>query len=179
MGLPNHVNVKNRIALAVWALMQSDFFDAFTYLRYTVTNDLKGVDQMTPELAPNLQDFHDFIAKIASVEQRSQLTTVLNWITTNFPQLVPRFAWNQPMFTDHETFIIGFSVVKDHLNIALEQPTLSHFQAEIKAAGYRTTKQLWQIDTEQLVETDLLERTIQFNIDTKQAVTTFWRPKLS
>jgi len=163
----------------VWALIQSDFFDVLTYLRYTITNNLKGVDQMATELAPHLTAFHDFIAKIASVEQRSQLTTVLNWITTNFPQLVPRFAWNQPMFTDHGTFIIGFSVAKDHLNIALEQPTLTHFQAEINAAGYQTTKQLWQVKTKQPVETNLLKRAIQFNIESKQDITTFWRPKLN
>ncbi|MCQ4950818.1 hypothetical protein NE646_14380, partial [Bittarella massiliensis] len=38
-----------------------------------------------------------------------------------FPDLTPKIAWNQPMFTDHGTFIIGFSAAKAHLAVAPER----------------------------------------------------------
>ena len=46
------------------------------------------------------------------------------------------------MFTDHDTFIIGFSVAKHHLAVAPEQAGIHHFVDEIEQAGYDHTKEL-------------------------------------
>lgn len=130
---------------------------------------------MADQLHTDLAVLQPYFEAGKSSAQRAQLILLLNWVHTTFPQLTPRVAWNQPMFTDHGTFIIGFSTAKDHLNIALETPTLDHFRAAIEANGDHATKMLWQINFEKPVNHDLLAQTIQYNIDTKQATTTFWR----
>jgi uncharacterized protein YdhG (YjbR/CyaY superfamily) len=130
---------------------------------------------MADQLHTDLAALQPYFEAGKSSAQRAQLIPLLNWVHTTFPQLTPRVAWNQPMFTDHGTFIIGFSTAKDHLNIALETPTLDHFRAAIEANGDHATKMLWQINFETPVNHDLLAQTIQYNIDTKQATTTFWR----
>ncbi|MGC2952001.1 iron chaperone, partial [Enterococcus faecium] len=42
-------------------------------------------------------------------------------ITETKPQLDTTVKWNQPMFTDHGTYIIAFSFAKNHFSIAPEK----------------------------------------------------------
>ncbi len=56
---------------------------------------------------------------------------------------MPKIAWNQPMFMDHDTFIIGFSIAKQHLAVAPEKAGIDYFSDEIVKAGYGHTKQLY------------------------------------
>ncbi|VDG23399.1 iron chaperone [Lactiplantibacillus mudanjiangensis] len=132
---------------------------------------------MSTILNPELADFSDFINAIDDPDHREKFITVLNWVKSTFPNLTPRFAWNQPMFTDHGTFIVGFSVAKPHFNVALEFLTLEHFREMITTQGDHTTKMFWQIKFTQPVNYDLLERTIQYNLTTKADITSFWRQK--
>ena len=67
---------------------------------------------------------------------------MLAWVTKKFPNLVPEIKWNQPMFTDHGTYIIGFSISKQHLAVAPETVAIDHFADDIVQAGYDYTKQL-------------------------------------
>jgi len=130
---------------------------------------------MTTDLMDDLTVFEPFLATIDDPEHQVAFVTVLNWVHTTFPQLKPRFAWNQPMFTDHDTFIIGFSVAKPHFSVALEKVTLDHFHDQIVAAGDETTKMLWKISFAKPVNYALLTQAIQYNLDTKIDTTTFWR----
>ncbi|MFC6181236.1 iron chaperone [Lactiplantibacillus daowaiensis] len=132
---------------------------------------------MTTTLSPDLAPFADFVAAIDDPDHRDRLITVLNWVHTTFPTLTPRFAWNQPMFTEHGTFIVGFSVAKPHFNVALEFVTLEHFRETITQSGDHCTKMLWQIKFTQPVNYDLLAQTIHYNLTTKATITSFWRPK--
>lgn len=59
--------------------------------------------------------FEDYLAQIDNPQHRERTETVLNWVAEKYPNLEPEIAWNQPMFTNHGTFIIGFSVAKQHL----------------------------------------------------------------
>ncbi|WP_367297224.1 iron chaperone [Loigolactobacillus coryniformis] len=118
--------------------------------------------------------FTDYLAKIAP-EQRERTQEVLTWVSTTFPQLAPRIAWNQPMFTDHDTFIIGFSNSKKHLAITPETAGINQFSAAIKAAGYQHTKQLIQLPWTSPVNYTLLEQIIRFNLQDKANTTSFWR----
>ncbi|MBM7657706.1 uncharacterized protein YdhG (YjbR/CyaY superfamily) [Sporolactobacillus spathodeae] len=99
----------------------------------------------------------------------------MNWVTEKFPSLEPRIAWNQPMFTDHGTFIIGFSVAKHHLAIGPERAGIVRFSDEIVQAGYDHTKQLVRIRWDSPVDFSLLEKMIAFNISEKADCSTFWR----
>ncbi|VDG19570.1 hypothetical protein [Lactobacillus sp. CBA3606] [Lactiplantibacillus mudanjiangensis] len=132
---------------------------------------------MSTILNPELADFSDFINAIDDPDHREKFITVLNWVKSTFPNLTSRFAWNQPMFTDHGTFIVGFSIAKPHFNVALEFLTLEHFREMITTQGDHTTKMFWQIKFTQPVNYDLLERTIQYNLTTKADITSFWRQK--
>jgi hypothetical protein len=62
-----------------------------------------------------MEVFAEYLARIDNPQHRARTEEVLGWVTKKFPNLMPKIAWNQPMFTDHGTYIIGFSVAKHHL----------------------------------------------------------------
>ena len=64
--------------------------------------------------------FTAYLEGLETVQQRAVLGGVLRWVGETFPDLTPKIAWNQPMFTDHGTFIIGVSAAKAHLAVAPE-----------------------------------------------------------
>ncbi len=119
--------------------------------------------------------FEEFLERIDNPQHRGRTEEVLAWVTKKFPYLVPKIAWNQPMFTDHGTFIIGFSVAKRHLAVAPEQAGIHRFVDEIEQAGYDHTKELICITWDRPVDFSLLEKMIEFNIRDKANCTTFWR----
>ncbi|MCM2982953.1 iron chaperone [Niallia circulans] len=122
-----------------------------------------------------MEVFADFLAGIDNPEHRSRTEEVLQWVMKKFPNLVPKMAWNQPMFTDHETFIIGFSIAKQHLAVAPERAGIIQFSEAIVQAGYDHTKQLVRIKWDNPVDFSLLEKMIDFNITDKANCKTFWR----
>lgn len=79
------------------------------------------------------------------------------------------------MFTDHGTFIIGFSVAKHHLAVAPERAGIIHFSDEIVQAGYNHSQQLLRLPWDSPVDFLLLEKIIEFNIMDKADCSTFWR----
>lgn len=122
-----------------------------------------------------MEVFAEFLAGIDNPEHRDRTEEVLHWVMKKFPSLVPKIAWNQPMFTDHETFIIGFSISKQHLAVAPERAGIIQFSDEIVQAGYDHTKQLVRIKWDNPVDFSLLEKMIDFNITDKANCKTFWR----
>lgn len=122
-----------------------------------------------------MDTFTEFIAEIEQPEQRARVEEVLTWATTKFPTLEKKIAWNQPMLTDHGTFIIGFSVSKKHFAVAPEALGIEVFSDQIKEAGYGQTKNLMQIPWESPIDYGLLERMIEFNISDKANYSSFWR----
>ena len=121
------------------------------------------------------ETFAGFTARIEQERQRARTEEVLDWVIRRFPQLMPKIAWNQPMFTDHGTFIIGFSVSKHHLAAAPEKAAIERFSADIRQAGYDHSQQLLRIRWEQTVPFELLERIIRFNVEDKADCSSFWR----
>lgn len=124
-----------------------------------------------------MEEFAEYLARIDDLQHRDRMEEVLTWVHENFPALLAKIAWNQPMFTDHGTFIIGFSVSKLHLAVAPEQMTINHFSGDIVEAGYDHTKQLMRIKWDDPVDYSLLERIIAFNVTEKADCSTFWRKK--
>lgn len=122
-----------------------------------------------------MEVFAEYLAQIDHPEHRARTEEVLAWVAKKFPDLMPKIAWNQPMFTDHGTFIIGFSVAKPHLAVAPERAGIIHFSDEIVQAGYDHTKQLVRIRWDSPVDFSLLEKLIEFNIMDKADCSTFWR----
>ena len=89
-----------------------------------------------------MEAFAEYLEGIDHPEHRARMEEVLSWTAETFPNLTPKIAWNQPMFTDHGTFIIGFSTAKHHLAVAPESAGIDRFTEEIVQAGYDHTKQL-------------------------------------
>lgn len=123
----------------------------------------------------NMEKFADYLAAIQDVEQRERLREVLDWVIQKFPNLESKIAWNQPMFTDHGTFIIGFSVSRQHFAVSPEVKGIEKFSDEIVESGYSHGKNIFRIKWDDPVDYTLLERMIQFNIDDKKECTAFWR----
>jgi uncharacterized protein YdhG (YjbR/CyaY superfamily) len=122
-----------------------------------------------------MDDFEGFLAKIGDPQHRARTKEVLGWVSNKFPYLLPKMAWNQPMFTDHGTFIIGFSVAKHHMAVAPERVGIDHFSDAIVQVGYDHTKELVRIPWNSPVDFSLLEKMIEFNILDKADCSTFWR----
>ncbi|SFE98460.1 hypothetical protein SAMN05192532_1081 [Alteribacillus iranensis] len=53
-----------------------------------------------------MKEFESFLANIDQDEHRDRMEEVLEWTANTFPNLTPVVKWNQPMFTDHDTFIV-------------------------------------------------------------------------
>ncbi|WP_256757922.1 iron chaperone [Cohnella sp. WQ 127256] len=122
-----------------------------------------------------MEVFAEYLAQIKNPQHRTRTEEVLAWVTNKFPSLIPKVAWNQPMFTDHGTFIIGFSVAKHHLAVAPEKAGIIHFSYKIVQSGYDHTKELVRIKWDSPVDFTLLEQMIEFNIIDKADCSTFWR----
>ena len=122
-----------------------------------------------------MEVFSDFLAEMNDSFQRERTEEVLNWIIDKYPNLKSEMKWNQPMFTDHGTFIIGFSVSKKHLAVAPESEAIAHVEDDIVKAGYDYTKGLIRIPWKCVVDYLLLEKMIEFNIEDKANCSTFWR----
>lgn len=122
-----------------------------------------------------MEAFVDYLSKLEDPVQRERVESVLTWVAETFPKLEPRVAWNQPMFTDHGTFIIGFSTAMQHMACAPERIVIQRFAEEIVKSGYSHTQELFRIRWTDAVDWALLERIIAFNILDKADCRTFWR----
>ena len=122
-----------------------------------------------------MEFFLEYLMNIANPQHRVRMEEVLDWVIKEFPNLTPKIAWNQPMFTDHDTIIIGFSVAKLHMAVAPEKVGINHFSDEIVQAGYDHTKELVRIRWDIPVNFSLLEKMIAFNILDKVECSSFWR----
>lgn len=122
-----------------------------------------------------METLQDYLDTMPSLDVKERVKEVLDWVQKTFPQLESRIAWKQPMFTDHGTFIIGFSVAKHHMAIAPEEKSMDLFYDRLKAVGYNPTSKMFRIKWESEVDYDLLYEIIQYNIEDKKDCETFWR----
>lgn len=122
-----------------------------------------------------MEFFAEFLAEIDEPSHRERTEEVLAWISGKYPNLKKEIKWNQPMFTDHGTYIIGISISKKHMAVAPENVTITHFKDDIEKAGYTATSEIIRIPWKSPVDYTLLEKMIDFNIEDKANCTTFWR----
>jgi len=120
--------------------------------------------------------FEAWLGKIKEPANREAIAAILDWVGTEFPQLGTVVKWNQPMFTDHGTFIIGFSAAKAHWAFHVESASLARFREEVLAAGYDPTDNITRVRWELPVDHALLRRLIEYKIEEKAGVTGFWLP---
>lgn len=63
----------------------------------------------------------EYLNSIDNPEHKNRMSEVFQWIEKNFPTLQGVIKWNQPMFTNHGTLIIGFSTAKNHMSFTPEE----------------------------------------------------------
>lgn len=121
-----------------------------------------------------MEQIHEYIQRIDDPDNRLIFGDFINWLMTNFPELKPEYKWNQPMFTHHGTFIIGFSVATKHFTVAPEMRTFEHFLPQIKDLKLKHGKKTFQLQFGQDIPYDLLRALINYTLADKQNVTSFW-----
>lgn len=124
-----------------------------------------------------ISTLEEFLDTIPNEDNRARMVEVLDWVKENYPQLDLRIAWNQPMFTDHGTFIIGFSAASKHMAMAPERHTMIRFEDDMVARGTDFGKMFARQPWAQPFDYELLTTFIDYQIETKKDVTSFWRPK--
>ena len=90
---------------------------------------------------------HDpiFLSNFKNPILKFKLEPIFEQIQKEFQNLTVELKWNQPIFIMNGTFIIGFSVAKNHISIAPEAVTMAIFTNDIKAANYEATNNLFKI----------------------------------
>ncbi|PID21543.1 iron chaperone [Sporosarcina sp. P3] len=119
--------------------------------------------------------FSKYLASIDNPDHRDRIEEILNWVANEFPDLEPIIKWNTPMFSDHDTFIIGFSTAKHHISVSPEPAGIANFADDIAQLGYSATKGLFRIRWNEPIHYELLKKIIEFNIQDKADYTSFWR----
>lgn len=118
--------------------------------------------------------FNSYLEAIKNNKIRAMLMDTVHWISVNYPEFKATIKWNQPMFIHHSTFVIGFSVAKKHLNVAPDQKVIDRFDKAITEVGYTRTKMLIQIKENQSVDYVFLKKMIDYIVELKKDVTSFW-----
>lgn len=122
-----------------------------------------------------MENFKTYLDDIVDPNQKDIMTRVLTWVKTTFPELETRIAWNQPMFTHHGTFILGFSMAKKHFAIAPEVNTILIFKDELLEKKIDHTQMLFKFKWTDAIDYDLIERMVRHNLEDKKDCKTFWR----
>lgn len=122
-----------------------------------------------------METFEDYLATLENEDHRARVAEVIDWVRTTYPQLGERIGWNHPMFTDHGTYIIGFSSFAKNMAVSPEVAGIEEFKDEIVERGYTHTQGLWRVPWDKPMDYDLLGKMIDFQIDEKKDFTKFWR----
>lgn len=115
-----------------------------------------------------------FIKKINNEEKETRFKELIEWIIEKFPELLLEFKWNQPMFIEKGTYIIGFSVSKKHIALGLESFAIEELTDRITNAGFSHSKMIVQFPWEKPIDYQLLDLIITHVRARKSGVTSFW-----
>ena len=119
----------------------------------------------------------EYLETIPDDDNRARMVDVLVWVGLTYPELELRIAWNQPMFTHHGTYIIGFSAASKHMAMAPERATMIRFEPVMRERGTDFGKMFARQPCNKPFDYELLDAFIQHQLAEKQDITSFWRPK--
>jgi len=122
-----------------------------------------------------METFAEYLETMDNPDQKDKMEKILNWVKENYPELDTRIAWNQPMFTDHGTYIIGFSYSKNHISMSPEVKPIKEFQSLIEERTSSHTDNIIRITWEDPIPYELIKTLIDYNIEDKAEHTNFWR----
>ena len=119
----------------------------------------------------------EYLETIPNDDNRARMVDGLVWVGLTYPELELRIAWNQPMFTHHGTYIIGFSAASKHMTMAPERATMIRFEQVMRKRGTDFGTMLARQPWTKSFDYELLDAFIQHQLAEKQDITSFWRPK--
>lgn len=119
----------------------------------------------------------EYLATIPNDDNRARMVDVLVWVGLTYPELELRIARNQPMFTHHGTYIIGFSAASKHMAMTPERATMISFEPVMRERGTDFGTMLARQPWNKPFDYELLDAFIQHQLAEKQDITSFWRPK--
>lgn len=122
-----------------------------------------------------MDEFKGYLESIDEISHRDRMEEILKWIIENYPELDTRIGWNQPMFTHHETYIIGFSLSKQHIALSPEVKPIKEFKTLIEELKLSHTDNIIRIKWEEPIPYELMQTLIDYNIDDKEGYPKFWR----
>ncbi len=115
----------------------------------------------------------EYLQSITDPEHRAAFAGLLGRIERTWPQLECEVKWNQPMYTHHATFIIGFTALAHHITVGPERRTLAHLMPRIEELGLAHGTKTFRIGYDE-PQWDLLSDAIEWTIADKREITTFW-----
>ena len=124
-----------------------------------------------------IKTLDEYLTTIPNDDNRARMVDVLVWVGLTYPELELRIAWNQPMFTHHGTYIIGFSAASKHMAMAPERATMIRFEPVMRERGTDFGTMLVRQPWNKPFDYKLLDAFIQHQLAEKHDVTSFWRPK--
>lgn len=124
-----------------------------------------------------IKTLDEYLETIPNNDNRARMVDVLVWVGLTYPELKLRIAWNQPMFTHHGTYIIGFSAASKHMAMAPERATMIRFEQVMRERGTDFGKMFARQPWDTPFDYELLDAFIQHQLAEKQDITSFWRPK--
>ena len=125
----------------------------------------------------SISTLDEYLETIPNDRNRARMVDVLVWVGLTYPELELRIAWNQPMFTHHGTYIIGFSATSKHMAMAPERATMIRFEPVMRERGTDFSKMFVRQPWNKPFDYELLGAFIQHQLAEKQDITSFWRPK--
>jgi uncharacterized protein YdhG (YjbR/CyaY superfamily) len=126
-------------------------------------------------LRGDLMQYDLFLEAIQNPLIKEKVISLVDFVQKKYPELTLEMKWNQPMFTHHGSFIIGFSTAKTHVNIAPEDPAIKVFKDRLDQLGYKQTKMLIQIKDKQTIDFDFIQTLVDYMIEEKKDIKTFWK----
>ena len=124
-----------------------------------------------------IKTLDEYLETITNEDNRARMVDVLVWVGLTYPELELRIAWNQPMFTHHGTYIIGFSASSKHMAMAPERATMIRFEQVMRECGTDFGKMFARQPWNEPFDYELLDAFIQHQLAEKQDITSFWHPK--
>lgn len=122
-----------------------------------------------------METFSEYLATLSDPQARIYTEEVLEWVSENYPELEKRIAWSAPTFVAHGTHIVSFKATKKHLAVSVEGPTIRHFSQDFDKEGLHYGTMNVNFPWNTLMNFDLLKALIDFNIEDKKDLSSFWR----
>lgn len=116
----------------------------------------------------------EYVENIINESQRKRMSQLIKWTENNYPDGHFEVKWNQPMFLLKNTYIIAYSVAKNHITVGTEGYELELFREEIEKK-YKAKKMTFIIKNSEEIDYELLRELIDFKIKDKKDSESFWK----